>query len=481
MLLLLLILLACSRGDADGPPGDSAEPGVGEDVGVVVLAGGGSEGELGEEDAWSAGLYAALLAGGDITGDGEVRVAILSAAEETGWLPSYFEWLGADLAENVQVADADTAATTDLSEADAVFIKGGDQGVYYDAWQGTGLDDDIRACWTAGGGVGGTSAGAMSLSAYTLAGGQDYVSDDVLADAQTRWLDDTDGGSSIHDDFLALVPGALVDTHFTERGRLGRLVGAMAKARAEGAPDSLLGVGIEQRTGMVIDDGVATVRGEGGVVVLYGGTFDRPDGAPLQARRVSMEVLLAGAAFDTATGEVLTLPDGAQSVEPTTADDQEATDWSLQGDEPADEAGCQWQVSRPPDAYSVEPGTLSPRLNNTACFTLAHDSDGRAVVQEAALATLAAQPGSIVLLVAEQSALYRKAAQPDELRFGAGSGSERATLVIDGRNATWTATAGSVSNYDAGDGSLFPAGVGGLELSVLADSEGTGEVFDLAE
>ena len=104
--------------------------------------------------------------------------------------------------------------------------------MYYDLWNDTEVERAARAPWTAGGAVGGTSAGAMSLSEAALAE-VDPISADVMADSHTPYLDDTDGGSGVHADFIGLLSGALVDTHFTERGRLGRLLGALARDREE--------------------------------------------------------------------------------------------------------------------------------------------------------------------------------------------------------------------------------------------------------
>ena len=103
-------------------------------AGVVVIAGGGAEGEIGDATSWSARLYGALLGCGDIDGDGRMRVAILSTERETDWLPRYFEWLGADEAANFRIDSRSAAATTSLEGFDAAFLKGGDQGLYHDLW-----------------------------------------------------------------------------------------------------------------------------------------------------------------------------------------------------------------------------------------------------------------------------------------------------------------------------------------------------------
>lgn len=503
MTLSLLLLLACSSTPApsDGVPTDGgatdggatdggATDGGATDggatspaPGVLVLAGGGTEGEVGDASAWSARLYGALVEGGDVTGDGRVRVAVLSTAEETDWLPQYLAWLGADEAENLRVGSREQAQAADLSEYDAAFLKGGDQGEYYDLWNDTAVDQGLLDLHARGGGIGGTSAGAMSQSQWALAGGQDLVSDDVLADSHSPYLDDADGGSGVHDDFLGLLPGALVDTHFTERGRLGRLLGAMALARGQGAPDDLLGVGLEQQTGIVVRDGVVTVHGVGGVSLLRGGSFVREEGVPLRATDVTLQVLTEGAVFDVDSGDLVTRPDGAADVTPTAPGASEAAAWAVDGDLRTHEERCAWLAERDPLPFALRAGLQAPLLDGAVCLTGAHESDDRATVQEAALAALAAAPGATAFLVAWESSLERAVGAGDAVRFADNpevDGDPRATIVLDGSAVQWTSASPLPSPYDLGDGSLRAVGLGPLTVHVLADSAGTGVTWDQA-
>ena len=200
-------------------------------VGVLVLGGGGTEGALDAPGSWSWDLYTALFEGGDINGDGRITAAVLSVWDEDEWMPAYLVAVGADEAFNLNAdtPEAVEAAAVAVAAVDAVFIKGGDQGAYYDAWNGTALEDAILAVHAAGGGIGGTSAGAMSQSEWAIAGSANFDSFQVLGDSRTDAMDDvSDGGTGIHNDFLPLLPDTLVDTHFTERARLGRLAGALA-------------------------------------------------------------------------------------------------------------------------------------------------------------------------------------------------------------------------------------------------------------
>lgn len=482
-----LLLLGCTRGspgpgaDAGGDGGTTDGGGATGASGVLVLAGGGTEGEVGDGAAWSARLYGALLEGGDVTGDGQVRVAVLSTAEETDWLPQYLVWLGADEAENLRLSSREQAGEADLSGYDAAFLKGGDQGEYYDLWNDTAVEAGLLALHARGGGVGGTSAGAMAQSQWALAGGQDLVSDDVLADGHSPYLDDLDGGSGVHDDFLGLLPGALVDTHFTERGRLGRLLGLVALAREQGAPETLLGIGLEQQTGIVLRDGVATVHGVGGVSLLRGGRFVREAGAPLRATGVALEVLTEGGAFELAGGEVTTRPEGAVATTATAPGSSAAAAWAVDGDLRTDEERCAWVAERDPRPFTLRAGEEAPLLDGAICLTGAHGSDDRAAVQEAALAALALAPGSVAFLVATESSLERAADAGDTVRFAgnpAVEGDERATILLDGSGLAWSSASPLPSPYDLGDGSLRAAGLGPLTVHVLADSAGTGLTWD---
>eukprot|EP00829_Urostomides_striatus_P012456 TRINITY_DN3279_c0_g1_i1.p2 TRINITY_DN3279_c0_g1~~TRINITY_DN3279_c0_g1_i1.p2 ORF type:complete len:178 (+),score=70.04 TRINITY_DN3279_c0_g1_i1:67-600(+) len=140
-----------------------------------------------------------------------------------------------------------------VASADIIFISGGDQGQYYHEWKNTILDVNIKKALEKGASIGGTSAGAMILAGYSLSGGQDLATPDVLEDAMSPLLNDKfDGNSSIHTDFLPFVKNAIVDTHVTERARLGRLTGVLAKAIDDFKDHSIVGIGLEQQTGMWI-------------------------------------------------------------------------------------------------------------------------------------------------------------------------------------------------------------------------------------
>jgi len=457
----------------------------------VVLAGGGSEGDEGDEASWSAGLYRELLSGGDVDGDGLLRVAILSAAEETDWLPSYFRWLGADEAFNLQLDSVQAADGPALEQslglADAVFVKGGDQGEYYDLWNGSLAETLIlRLFQERGGGVGGTSAGAMSQAEYALAGGQDLVALDVLEDACSSWLDDSDGGSAVHTDFLGTVPGALIDTHFTQRGRLGRLAGAMARAVEEEGADGLLGIGIEQETGLVIRGGQAQVHGVGAVSFLQASGDSqllRSCGQPLIWTDLRLDRLTAGWTFDLEAGEPL-LDAPPEGAEPVGWDGQAAEnqgEWYAYGDLPRHEERFAWVADRAPEPYGTHAGSDPPLLQDALAILDAHDSDSRALAHEALFRALYDHVGSTGFLVARGGMLERPAERDEQVAFGANeyvSDPEAATLVLASHGVGWRSLSPAASSYDGGDGSLHAAGLTDLRLHILAGSASWGLSYD---
>ena len=82
-------------------------------------------------------------------------------------------------------------------------------------------------------------------------------------------LDPFDPYLTFSDDFLPeLLPDVITDTHFTERGRLGRLIVFVERWKLDGhwAP---LGIGVDPMTALFVSaDGMAEVVGKGSVTLL---------------------------------------------------------------------------------------------------------------------------------------------------------------------------------------------------------------------
>ena len=448
---------------------------------TVVLAGGGGEGDVGDTAAWSYGLYGALVENGDTDGDGVIRVAVVSRNAETPWLPGYFEWLGAERgltvdAANVRVSSRGTAnsptATATLATADVIFLKGGDQGAYYDLWNDTLVEAHVRALVAGGGAVGGTSAGAMSLAEHCLCGGRDLISADVMKDARTDWMDDASepGTSGIHSDFLGVLPGVTVETHYTERGRLGRMLGVLAATTEQAGTDAVLAVGVERQTGVVIRDGVATVHGEGAVAFVRptGPTLRvRDAGEPLVYTHLRLDRLTDGWAYHLARRRPVLdpLPEGAEAVSfaPGGAN---SGPLRIFGDDPNGADAFAWVATHDPSPYTLTPSTASVVVRDAVGFTGAGVNDGhRGDRQETLFRALYDHPEALGVLLfdaydgAAAGALTRRSSTPDRL-FPAG---EMATIVVDGSTMTHKGLAPTVNRYGVRSAALVNA-----RLHVLA-------------
>jgi cyanophycinase len=155
-------------------------------------------------------------------------------------------------------------ALAGLARATGVFFTGGDQS-RLGPLAGSRANLLLRNRLTAGTlVVAGTSAGATAL-------GQEMILGDDAAD-QPR----TGPG-------LGLLPEAVVDMHFTQRRRLPRLVAAVRQR------PSLLGIGIDEGTAILVRRGRFEVLGNGTVTTVEArGT--RPD--------VRVRVSRAGGLFD---------------------------------------------------------------------------------------------------------------------------------------------------------------------------------------
>jgi cyanophycinase len=163
-----------------------------------------------------------------------------------------FERLGV---EQVRVVDTDSReeaeapeALATIRESTGVFFTGGKQDRITKYIKGTKLDQLLHQLYAQGLIIAGTSAGASMMSDAMIVEGE--------AETHPRIeIVETDDG-------LSFMPEAIIDQHFAQRGRLGRLLSAVAEQ-----PD-LLGIGIDENTAIVVSGGQMTVIGEGAVTIV---------------------------------------------------------------------------------------------------------------------------------------------------------------------------------------------------------------------
>jgi len=178
-------------------------------------------------------------------------------------------------------ADADSpAAAAALDGATGVFLSGGDQ-ARLQTLVGSKINERLAARLGAGLVIAGTSAGATALGRTMILGG-------TGAEVSTATVRTAPG--------LGLMPRMLIDMHFGERGRLPRLLSAVALD-----PDRL-GVGIDENTAICVSEASFEVIG-GGVVSVVDAQKSTVvhaacDADPITLFDVRLHLLPAGCVFD---------------------------------------------------------------------------------------------------------------------------------------------------------------------------------------
>ena len=172
-----------------------------------------------------------------------------------------------------------------LGEATGIFLTGGDQLRLATILGGTPVAQAIRRANAAGVHVAGTSAGAAIMPEHMIAGG--------------------DAGATPEADMVTLAPGfgltnsVVIDQHFRQRDRLGRLLTAVSYN------PFLIGLGIDEDTGVLLGpDDTFEVLGSGAVTVVdpsalsYSSMSSARPGDPVSLVDLRLHVLAAGGRYD---------------------------------------------------------------------------------------------------------------------------------------------------------------------------------------
>lgn len=194
----------------------------------------------------------------------KVDVVILRSTGSNGYNDYIYAMNGVDSVETLVITsakDANTAAVqTTIRNAEVVFFAGGDQCDYIRNFKGTLVETAVESVYGKGGGVGGTSAGTAIQGDFTYdACVGSILSSEALANPYHRYATFT------YDFFKwANLQNVVTDSHFVARDRMGRLLSFLARQIKDGKASSALGIGIQERTSVVVDrNGIATVLGEG--------------------------------------------------------------------------------------------------------------------------------------------------------------------------------------------------------------------------
>jgi cyanophycinase len=265
-----------------------------------LFAIGGAEAKLRRRTVLGAFVAAA--------GGADARIAVVSSASSLGAevvevYQAVFSSLGAREVISLRPESRAQARKTDLVEpldkVSAIFMTGGNQLKLSSFITGTPFGNAIRDAHRRGAVVGGTSAGASILAEHMIAFG-------AGGSTPKQRMSQLSVG-------LGLLPGVIIDQHFEQRNRYGRLLSLVAQS------PSLLGIGVDEDTAAVIDDGSRLeVIGRGAVTVVDGqhvvsNAFAAKRTSPLLISGAVVHVLPAGSQFDLANRTLLahqtTVPD----------------------------------------------------------------------------------------------------------------------------------------------------------------------------
>ena len=220
--------------------------------------------------------------------NGNVLILTAASSDQAASWAGYeqvFREMGATNTSHLPIYSVDDANAPDtinrILNADGLFITGGDQRRLMERLAGTGaahalhIAFHVRSCC-----IGGTSAGAAVMSQV------------MLAEGDTPQLPEKD--AAVLGVGLGFVSNAIIDQHFSQRRRFGRLMSALAQR------SDLLSVGIDEDTALLIERGRGIeVIGKGTVTLIDGRRMrtnyhDVGASGRLEMLGVSLHVLPAG-------------------------------------------------------------------------------------------------------------------------------------------------------------------------------------------
>jgi cyanophycinase len=230
-----------------------------------------------------------------LAGGPRARIVVLTVAseypDEVGEAyQEVFRRLGVKQVRVLDVREREQASDPGLVEAieqaTAVFFTGGDQLRVTNLLGGTLTDQALHRRHEGGLVLAGTSAGAAMMSGTMIVHG--------LSEATPRVGNVKTGPG------MEFLHGVIIDQHYGQRGRSGRLLSALAQYPHQ------LGVGIDEDTAMVVHGDEFEVVGCGAVTVLdagaatYNDVLERKGSQHVALCNVKLHVLTAGVRFNLA-------------------------------------------------------------------------------------------------------------------------------------------------------------------------------------
>ena len=231
--------------------GNAGDKNVAPTGGGLALMGGGTE--VDEAFRWLADK----ANGGDF---------VVLGATSTQFYNKYISDLASLDSVETLIIPTFAAANADfvyekIAHAEAIFIKGGDQSDYINYWSGSRVEDALYVAMQRHVPIGGSSAGLAVLGEVDFAALNDSItSSEALANPldgrislDAGFLTPEDAGGA--ETALQLVDNVIMDTHFMQRDRMGRMLTFMARMDSDNlVPATPRGIAVNEQTALLVSD-----------------------------------------------------------------------------------------------------------------------------------------------------------------------------------------------------------------------------------
>lgn len=261
--------------------------------GLLIAIGGAEQREQNEKEEKKAGLdflhEGILKTIADLAckkGQGIIEVVTTASSQAEDLAKTYkkaFRQLGCKEVGHLDITTRDEAEDPKvldrLQKCNCILFSGGDQARLCSILGGTTfmrmLTEKYKNEYFI---IAGTSAGAAAMSGTIITGGD-------AAEAYLKGTVELGIG-------FGLLPKVIIDTHFDERGRLGRLVQVIAEQ------PGIIAIGLSEDTGIIVEKGdKLKAIGSSSVVIVDGSSIEDnnlseiDDCAPLSLSNIKLHVL----------------------------------------------------------------------------------------------------------------------------------------------------------------------------------------------
>jgi cyanophycinase len=245
----------------------------------------------------------------ELSGNDNSKIVVMTTAtehpKEVGSLyRKIFKKLGVNDTNIVNISSRNDALNQEyielIEKATCIFFTGGDQLRITSLLGGTGVYKALKSAHLKGTLLVGTSAGASAMSSNMIVTGTD---DDAPKYCTLKMAPG-----------LGILEEVIIDQHFAQRGRMGRLLIAVAQN------PHMLGVGIDEDTAIVVNGDTFKTIGSQSVTVVDGMNISHTNVSelapeePIALTDIKLHILPGGYGFDFESREPL-MPEDQESKE----------------------------------------------------------------------------------------------------------------------------------------------------------------------